>query len=138
MSLYLCIFDEDDEEVEGVEVGGYADFDTFRAAITKHVENGQIGSICPTMCLHSDCDGEWSFAESEELLKELLAIGKVFQLQPPIDIGPGWKREVLFGEKLEMSSLYDCFFDVDGDPLITRLILLAKKSVELELPIMFQ
>ena len=39
MGLYLCVFDED-EELEGVEVGSYSDFEFFRSSVTELLEQG--------------------------------------------------------------------------------------------------
>jgi len=46
MGLYLCVFDGDNE-LDGVEVGAYTDFHTFRSAVAAHVEAGVEGSRCP-------------------------------------------------------------------------------------------
>ena len=43
MGLYISIFDGDDE-LDGVEVGPYRDFKTFRDVVTKHLEDGKAGS----------------------------------------------------------------------------------------------
>jgi hypothetical protein len=74
MGLYLCVFDESSEsELEGVEVGGYSDYNLFRSAVTELLENGRAGSVYPTLVLHSDCDGEWSSVECSTLRRELAA-----------------------------------------------------------------
>jgi len=52
MGLYLCVFDGE-EELDGVEVGFYADFGTFRNAVVRHLENGKAGSRFPTLIHHS-------------------------------------------------------------------------------------
>jgi len=137
MGLYLCIFDGDDE-LGGVEVGSYADFGTFRDAIASHVEGGVEGSRCPTLMLHSDCDGEWSPEESSMLQTELVTITERFMELPPEPLGDGWKSEVAKAFGLRPTSLYECFFDVDGEPLLDRLMGLAQLSVKRSLPIMFQ
>lgn len=56
----------------------------------------------------------------------------------PLPLGDGWKPEVakMFG--LRPANLYDCFFDVDGEPLLARLMGLAQLSIERDLPILFQ
>ena len=41
VGLYLCAF-IDDEEIEGVEVGSYADFNCFREAVVAVVEDGCV------------------------------------------------------------------------------------------------
>jgi hypothetical protein len=137
MGLYLCIFDGD-EELDGVEVGLYADFGTFRSAVAAHVEEGVEGSRCPTLMLHSDCDGQWLPEESVRLHIELIAIAERFMKLPPEPLGNGWKQEVAKAFGLRPSSLYDCFFDVDGEPLLDRLMKLVQLSVERNLPILFQ
>ena len=66
MGLYLAIFD-DDEEIEGVEIGLYSDFNYFRDIVANELEDGKAGSKYPTLNLHSDCDGTWSVEESIKL-----------------------------------------------------------------------
>ena len=70
MSLYLCIFDED-EELDGVDVGAYSDFGDFRNTIAKELERGKAGSSFPTLMLHPDSDGEWNVEDCEKLEREL-------------------------------------------------------------------
>jgi hypothetical protein len=43
MGLYLCIFDGN-EDVDGVEVGPYADFNALRDYIIQEIEGGEAGS----------------------------------------------------------------------------------------------
>jgi hypothetical protein len=82
MSLYLCIFN-DDEEVDGVDVGAYSDFSYFRKIIAEVLENGQAGSRFPTLLLHSDCEGEWSVVDCSKLQKELEIINAELKEYPP-------------------------------------------------------
>jgi hypothetical protein len=137
MGLYLCLFDGD-EEVDGLEVGPYTDFDTFRSCVVRELESGAAGSKFPTLILHSDCDGEWSPTEAEKLEKELVEIGDEFRRRPPIAISSDWQKQVVKRFGLKMNNLNDCFFDVDGEPLLERLINLAKISQGRNLPILFQ
>ena len=137
MGLYLCIFDGD-EEVEGVEVGPYADFDKFRDCVVRELEGGNAGSELPTLILHSDCDGEWSPSEAGKLEKELIEISGEFRRRPPISISSDWQKKVMKSLGLRIGNLYDCFFDVDGEPLLQRLIHLSRLSQERNLPILFQ
>jgi len=137
MGLYLCVFDGD-EEVDGLEVGPYTDFDTFRSCVVRGLESGAAGSKFPTLILHSDCDGEWSPREAEKLEKELVEIGDEFRRRPPIAISSDWQKQVVKRFGLKMNNLNDCFFDVDGEPLLERLINLAKISRGRNLPILFQ
>lgn len=137
MGLYLAVFDEG-EELDGVEVGSYDDFAFFRDAVISNVEGGTAGSRCPTLVLHSDCDGEWSPDEAALLETELEEIASEFASLPPVSLGEGWKPDVAKKFGIRPASLVDCFFDVDGEPLLERLIGLAKLSQERNLPILFQ
>jgi hypothetical protein len=136
MGLYLAVFDGD-EEIDGVEVGSYDDFAFFRDAVASGLEGGSAGSRFPTLILHSDCDGEWTAEQAVALESELGAITQEFADLPPVLLH-GWKAEVakMFG--IKPSNLGDCFFDVDGEPLLERLAGLAKLSQERNLPILFQ
>ena len=137
MGLYLCIFDGG-EEVEGVEIGAYADFNALRNCVARELEGDKAGSKFPTLILHSDCDGEWSPSEAGKLEKELISISEEFRRHPPISIDSSWQKQVAKGFGLHVNSLYDCFFDVDGEPLLERLIALARLSQQRNLPILFQ
>jgi len=136
MGLYLCVFDGE-EELDGVEVGFYADFGTFRNAVVRHLENGKAGSRFPTLIHHSDSDGEWSPVESKKLERELLQIELEFSrlAAMPVD---GWRKDVAERRRIELRSLADCFFDIDGEPLINRLVGLVRLSQRRSRPILFQ
>lgn len=137
MGLYLAIF-EDDEEIEGVEIGRYSDFNYFRDTVVNELEKGEAGSKFPTLNLHSDCDGLWTPEEAVDLEKELEEIAKVFERLPPIEYNSEWQKDVAKTFGIKPDNLLECFFDVDGEPLLERLIQLAKLSQEQELPILFQ
>jgi hypothetical protein len=138
MGLYLAIFDDGDE-LDGVEVGAYSDFDTFREAVVDKLENGvAAGSRFPTLILHADCDGQWTPTEAGKLERELAIIRVRFQELPPIALDAGWKKQVAKTFSLQIDNLHDCFFDVDGEPLLERLIDLARLSQAKDLPILFQ
>ena len=62
MGLYLCIFDGD-EDVNGVEIGPYADYNALRDYIVRELETGNAVSEFPAFILHADCDAEWSIAD---------------------------------------------------------------------------
>jgi hypothetical protein len=115
MSLYLCVFDGD-REIEGVEVGSYADFNAFRefAALFGGAEDPL--AAFPTLLEHSDCDGTWSPEECETLRRELAAVAEASGSAPDASI----------------------FTDVDGELLIDRLRHLADIAVARRLPILFQ
>lgn len=137
MGLYLCVFDGDDE-LDGVEVGRYSDFGDFRDAVLNVVEHGKCGAVCPILMLHSDCDGEWAPAEAAALIVELDLIARKFAVSPAQPLPEGWKSDVAKQLGVRPSNLAECFFDVDGEPLLERLSGLAKLSVVRQLPIKFQ
>ena len=138
MGLYLCIFDDNDEEVGGVEIGSYADFNFFRDTVIETVEKGDAGSICPVLILHSDCDGIWTPAEATALLEELEIVEKVLKDRPPVGFNSPWQTEVAKTFGIVPVNLLECFFDVDGEPLVERLKGLAVVSAKRRLSIMFQ
>ena len=138
MGLYLAIFD-DDEELNGVEVGSYADFGAFRDAVAQHLEDGQVGSRFPTLMLHSDCEGSWSPQEAARLHAELTEIAEAFRQLSAVPFRVDtWQAEVARLLGLRPQSLYESFIDVDGEPLIERLIGLASFSLEHGKEILFQ
>lgn len=137
MGLYLALF-ENDDEIDGIEIGRYSDFGYFRDIIIDKLEKGQIGSRFPTLILHSDCDGEWSSAQCKTLKEELIIIGKEFKKLPIVDFQSDWQKMVAKTIGLKPQCLYDCFIDVDGESLIERLIALCELAVKIDRPILFQ
>lgn len=138
MGLYLAVFDGD-EELEGVEVGSYADFGEFRDAVADSLERGAIGSRFPTLMLHSDCDGSWSPEEAGRLQMELRQIADEFRRLSPLELKPGsWQAEVARGLGIRATSRYETFIDVDGELLIERLAQLAEVSQRSGREILFQ
>jgi hypothetical protein len=137
MGLNLVIFDGEDE-IESVDVGGYSDFGNFRDAVTQKLEGGVTGARFPMLMLHSDCDGTWTPKDAAALEKELESISRLFKELSPIPFPSDWQKGVAEEFGLQAKSLYDCFIDVNGDPLLSRLTKLAKLSQEHNLPIIFQ
>jgi hypothetical protein len=121
-----------------VDVGSYADFGTFRETVASVLENGVWGSRFPTLMFHSDCDGEWNPDDSGMLAKELEAIVVEFKKRPPTEFAAEWQRKVAKQVGLRPVCLYDCFIDVDGEPLLDRLVNMAKLALHRDLPILFQ
>ncbi len=137
MGLYLCVFD-DDEELEGVEIGNYADFQAFRNSVSDMLEGGIKGARFPTLILHFDSDGEWSHSECDTLKRELTTIANEFTQLPAKPYPAEWQRQVgdLLG--LKPTSLHESFIDVDGEPLLDRLVELCDIAIQRQLPIVFQ
>jgi Immunity protein 70 len=138
VGLYLAVFDGDDE-LEGVEVGSYADFGVFRDAVAEHLERGVVGSQFPTLMLHSDCDGSWSPQEAAHLQGELEQIADGFRALPPLELKSGsWQSDLAKTLGIIPSNLYESFFDVDGESLIERLLEVIQVSRARSKEILFQ
>jgi hypothetical protein len=118
----------DDEELEGVEVGLYEDFGRLRSTVAQFLEPDGWGTGFPVLMSHPDSDGQWSPQVAAAELSRLPAQPLPF----------GWQSEVAREFGIEPVSLSDCFFDVDGEPLLGRLIELARTAVEASAPIWFQ
>jgi len=137
MSLYLCIFDEDDE-LDGVAVGAYSDFGNFRDIVAGVLEGGKWGSRFPVLMSHSDCDGEWSVDDCRKLHVEIDTITTELRQLPPREFFAEWQKSVAKKIGLHPANLYDCFIDVDGQPLLERLVSLIELAQRRGLPILFQ
>lgn len=135
--MYLCVFDGD-EELEGVEVGSYADYGRLRDLVSRDLEGGVVGSRFPTFMLHSDSDGEYSPADAATLLAELRTIAKELSIRAAVALPAGWQSSTARVFGLKPASLADCFFDIDGEPLFERLIGLCECAIEHQRPILFQ
>jgi hypothetical protein len=136
MGLYLCVF-RGDEELEGVEVGSYDDFERFRdaaRALDRRVLR-KYGTLRATVKPNTS----WSRREAARLARELTALGAELKKLPPRPLPAGsWQEEIARERGLSPASLYDCFFDVDGEPLVERMLALCRVSIEAGEPILFQ
>jgi hypothetical protein len=140
MGLYLCVFDRggDDEELEGVDVGSYEDFGRLRSTVAQSLEPDGWATRFPVLMSHPDSDRQWSPQEAANLERELRTIAAELSRLPAQPMPPGWQSDVAREVGIEPASLRDCFFDVDGEPLLDRLIELARTAVEADAPIWFQ
>jgi hypothetical protein len=140
VGLYLCVFRDDlvDEELEGVEVGSYADFHRFRETVAATLEGGTWGDRFATLMGHDDSNGVWTPAEAARLAQELRTISAAFAALPPVEFAADWQRELLRGTGMSPASLRESFVDVDGENLLDRLIDLAEVAVTANRPISFQ
>ena len=137
MGLYLGVF-KDDMEISGLEIGSYGDFGDFRDTVSTTLEGNEPGSKYPILILHSDCDGDWPVESLPMLIAELENISEAFRCLLPTEVTAVWKKEVVKKLGLKINTLYDCFFDIDGEPLLERLIKLARLGLKEQLPIIFQ
>lgn len=137
MGLYLCIFDED-EELDGVEVGPYEDFNSLRNHVVREFEGGIGGSRYPTFIIHSDCDGDWSVSECVKLGPELAEIATLMKNGPPVPFVSVWQAKVAKSVGLVPQNAFECFIDVDGEFVIDRIRKLVTMATDRQLPILFQ
>lgn len=137
MGLYLCVFDSD-VELDGVEVGSYADFNDLRDYVVRELEDGAAGSKFPTFIIHSDADGEWSVADSVKLNVELLEIILEMKNKPPIPFVSDWQKNVAMSIGLVPMSAFESFLDVDGEFVLERMCNLTAVALDRQLPILFQ
>ncbi|QEX18234.1 hypothetical protein FRZ44_35390 [Hypericibacter terrae] len=137
MGLYLCIF-ENDEDVGGVDVGSYSDFNVLRDFIVRELETQRAGSRFPTLILHSDCDGEWSVADCEKLRGELAEIIRNLKMRPTVQYASDWQRAVAKSCGLNPRNAFESFIDVDGEFLLQRIQELADLALQRQQPIIFQ
>jgi len=141
MGLYLCVFasNDADDELEGVEVGSYDDFNLLRTTVAEGLEGGTWGSRFPVLMSHPDSDGEWTPREALTLVRELQTIEDELAVLPSPGFPEGsWQSSVAKAMGVAPGSLAECFIDVDGGPLLERLRDLAKVAADHDCPISFQ
>lgn len=139
MGLYLCVFgsDENDDDLDGIEVGSYDDFHTFREEIHRRLEAGDDwGTRFPTLLLHSDSDGQWTVDECRALRDELTAIRAALAGTDPPPY-TGWRAEAAEHAGHRPADLAEYFIDVDGEILLDRMNDLAQLAIETGRPVTF-
>ncbi|KAE8762008.1 hypothetical protein FSO04_01255 [Paraburkholderia madseniana] len=137
MGLYLCIFDGQ-EEVEGVEIGTYADFNGLREYLVTELEGGRAGCRFPTFILHSDSDGEWGDLACIDLRNELNEIISEMKTRAPTPFISEWQNKVARSVGLVPKNALESFIDVDGELLLERIDDLAAIAIARRLSILFQ
>jgi hypothetical protein len=141
VGLYLCVFASAsfDEEIDGVEVGGYDDFHAFRSTVAERLEGGRWGARFPILMSHADSDGEWSSSDAAGLRDELRTIAELLDAVAPVDLEDGsWQADVARSAGVRPRALSECFIDVDGESLLDRLQELAHTAADRNCPISFQ
>jgi hypothetical protein len=137
VGLYLCVFDGEDE-IDGVEVGPYADFGALRDYVVRELEGGRAGTRFPMFILHSDCDGKWSVEDATKLQAEMEEIISSMKARKPMPFVSEWQSRVARNIGLAPKSALECFVDVDGEFVLIRIHNLVKVALERRLPILFQ
>ena len=136
MGLYLCVF-RDDEEVFGVDVGSYDDWERFRGE--ARARDGRVFRRYGTLRVHVSPTTHWSPRDASRLATELSRLREALQREPPRPFPPGsWQAELVAERGLVPVTLADCFFDVDGVSLFDGLSELCRLAVEARQPILFQ
>jgi len=148
MGLYLCIFDEDGEDIRGVEVGLYQYFEEFRKLVSKYAGKGFVSKLLKrgnhfsfsmqTLLNHSDCDGSWSVGDCARLKKELEEIKQVFTKEPPNPSIIAFKQDIFKSFGIAPKNLFECFADSDCEFLIDRMIELCDLAIQKNRPTLFQ
>jgi hypothetical protein len=136
MSLYLCVMDTRSEyEHDGVEVGPYSYFGEVRNLL--RVELSRVGLKAPLFLDHIDSFGEWPPGLLEALQLELTAIESTIGSRPSRMISDSaWYVSWYAGSR--PNTLREAVVDIEGDPLIPRLLLLVEVAKKHRLPILFQ
>lgn len=137
MGLYLCVF-EGDEELDGVEVGLYADFNGLRSYVTHEFESGTHGASFPLFILHSDSDGEWSAHDLAGLRREVEEIISAMKSRPPVPFISDWQRKAAQSNGVVPRNAFESFVDVDGEFVLGRIHQLICMAQDRGLPILFQ
>ncbi len=141
MGLYLAVFsaDDDDQELDGIGLGSYADFNAVRTLLSERLDGaGRCGRQFPTFMLHPDPDGVWATSEISRLRQELLVIVAESSRQPASAWPTDWMVQVSEEHGIAPLSLYASLIDVDGAPLLDRLIGLSELAIRIRQPIWFQ
>jgi Immunity protein 70 len=139
VGLYLCVFapGDRDEELEGVEVGSCDDFHGFRETIATRLEAGDWGSRFPIFMHRSDSTSTWTAMEAGQLEVELLSVADELSRLSRIEL-QGSSKAAAEEFSLVPQSLYECFLDVDGEPLVDRILDVVRASMLSDQPILFQ
>ncbi len=136
MSLYLCVF-RDEEELDGVDVGSYDDFERLRE-FARSID-GRIFRRFGTLRTNVSPTTSWSPRAAARLEAELATLADELRRRPPRPFpADSWQARVAAARGTAPGTLYDCFFDVEGRPLVERLVALCRLSVEARQPILFQ
>jgi hypothetical protein len=136
VGLYLCVF-RDDEELFGIDVGSYDDWERFRGE--ARARDGRLFRRFGTLRVNVSPTTHWSPRDASRLAAELGRLHEALRREPPRPFRPGsWQAELAAERGLVPASLAECFFDVDGVPLFDGLAELCRLAVETREPILFQ
>jgi hypothetical protein len=131
VTLYLAIFDEEEDEVAGWVLGHYSDYGVFRDEVKRIA-----GAHYPLLLESSDSDTRWTPQQAAKLRLELREILSKLVGHPPIDLKQAFEHTSEY--RRGATTAADCFHNVDGEPLISALDDLCAAAIETGLDIVFQ
>ena len=134
MGLYLCVFDENRDDIRGVEVGLYEYFEAFRSTISQYTNKGLVSRAFKRKSKFSLPSAD----ECVQLKLELQEIKQVFTNEPPNFSIIELKQDIFKFYGIKPENLFECFIDSDCEFLIDRLIDLCDLAIQMNKPIMFQ
>jgi hypothetical protein len=79
----------------------------------------------------------WTAMEAGQLEVELLSVADELSRLPRIEL-QGSSKAAAEEFSLVPQSLYECFLDVDGEPLVDRILDVVRASMLSDQPILFQ
>ena len=131
MSLYLAVFSEEGEEIDGFQVGTYSDYGRFIDTVKANVKL----EVCKLLTEHHDSDGFWTTDECNLLINELEQIKNTLSALPPSRIDFDWATD--FDYKIGR-NLDESLQNVDEEPMTSALIDLCKIAVRNNAKLHFQ
>jgi hypothetical protein len=124
--------ENDHGEVAAVETETEDDFMYFRDSVHMALEEDKFGGRFPT--LMKTFLSDWEKEDAADLERELTEIHAAFRKLPPQPPDGNWRAKLIrSGRKPE--TLAEVYLDKNGEPLIGRLIELARVARENGLPI---
>jgi hypothetical protein len=140
MGLHLAVR-QDDKELDGFDIGSYADFDRFLSHVSQTLEGGEPGAKFPAVINGPDRDegegDDWSVKYCGRLRAELAAIAAAMKAQPPVPFASAEHEKVAKAKGITPRSAYESFINGSGQFLLDGLQRLASTAVERQLPIQF-
>ena len=122
----------DRNELGAVETETEDDFMYFRDSVHMTLEDGEFGGRFPT--LMKTFLSDWEKEDAADLERELTEIHAAFRKLLPQPPDGNWRAKLMrSGRKPE--RLAEVYVDKDGEPLLERLIALARVARENGLPI---
>lgn len=133
MEFYVL---SEDEKLTAVSTESIDDFYYFRDSVHNALEEGEFGSKFPIFMCRSEPD-EWKVEELNRLQQELESIAEAFKKLPPDPLDSHWQSRLAISKR-RATNLYEVFADVEGKPLLGRLIDLCLVARKAQKPILIE